>query len=69
MADFNQDGTPDLAVANSTAYGRNDVSILLGNGGGTFQPARNLDTGGNAVAVVAGDFNGDGIPDLAVADL
>ena len=33
--DFNGDGRTDLAVAN---YGSNDVSILLGNGDGTFQP-------------------------------
>ena len=35
-ADFNHDGNPDLATANS---GSNDVSILLGNGSGTFAPA------------------------------
>ena len=33
--DFNGDGRTDLAVAN---YGSNDVSVLLGNGDGTFQP-------------------------------
>jgi hypothetical protein len=41
------------------------VSILLGNGDGTFQPPASVSaTGGNAI--VAGDFNGDGMADLAV---
>ncbi len=38
VGDFNNDGNPDVAVAN---YGSNNVSILLGNGDGTFQPAVN----------------------------
>ena len=37
--DFNGDGRTDLAVAN---YGDNDVSVLLGNGDGTFQPQVDL---------------------------
>ena len=36
VGDFNRDGNPDLAVAN---YGSNNVSILLGNGGGAFAAA------------------------------
>ncbi len=65
-ADFNGDGIPDLAVAN---YG-GSVSILLGNGDGTFtQPAGSPITLGNTADYVAtGDFNGDGKPDLAVAN-
>ena len=66
VGDFNGDGTPDVAVANE---GSNTVSVLLGNGDGTFQPALNFDTGGSgAVSVVVGDFNRDGAPDLAVAN-
>ena len=63
--DFNGDGRPDLAVAN---YGSNDVSVLLGNGDGTFQPQVTYAVGSSPVALVAGDFNGDGRPDLAVAN-
>ena len=62
-ADFNHDGNLDLAVANSLSpY----LTILLGNGDGTFRdgpdsPALEQP----AIFVVEGDFNGDGIPDLA----
>ncbi len=61
--DFNGDGKRDLAVASSDG-----VSILLGNGDGTFQPAIDYAVGADPVAIVAGDFNGDGELDLAVAD-
>ena len=50
----------DLAVANVSS----GVSVLLGNGDGTFQAA--VDFGGGGVSVAVGDFNGDGKPDLAV---
>ena len=39
VADVNGDGKPDLVTAN---YGDNTVSVLLGNGDGTFQPAADL---------------------------
>jgi hypothetical protein len=64
-ADFNADGTPDLAVAN---YHSNTVSVLLGNGDGTFQAAQNYAVGSGPYFVAIGDFNADGIPDLAVAN-
>jgi len=63
--DFNGDGKPDLAIAD---FSGNDVSVLLGNGDGTFQPAVNYATQSGAYAVAVGDFNGDGALDLAVAD-
>ena len=56
--DFTGDGRTDLAVANS---GRQHVSILLGNGNGTFQ-TRSLTRWGPYRAIVAGDFTGDGRP-------
>jgi len=64
-SDFNGDGKLDLAVANSAS---SNVSILLGNGDGTFQAPLNLNVGSGPVSVVAGDFNGDGKLDLAVAN-
>jgi hypothetical protein len=59
-ADFNRDGIPDLVILGSA------ISVLLGNGDGTFTAALNpsSDLPG---AIAVGDFNGDGIPDLAVA--
>jgi hypothetical protein len=69
--DFNDDGKTDLAVANSgdaTAGNDGNVSILLGNGDGTFQAANNIAAGKNPVSVAVGDFNGDGRLDLVVAN-
>ena len=43
------------------------VSVLLGNGDGSFQAARFFGGVGNPYSVAVGDFNGDGLPDLAVA--
>jgi len=63
IADFNSDGKLDIAVANS---GSNNVSILLGNGDGTFRPAENFDAGNSPSAILLGDFNEDGKPDLAL---
>ena len=66
VADFNGDGKPDMAVAN---YGADTVTILLGNGNGTFTTASTPSAGAGANWVVTGDFNGDGKLDLAVANL
>ena len=66
VGDFNSDGKPDVAVANS---GSNNVSILLNNGDGTFQAAVNYAVGTSPQALAAGDFNGDGKLDLIVANL
>jgi hypothetical protein len=64
-ADFNHDGNLDLAVANA---GANTVSILLGNGDGTFRPANDIIIGGHPRAIAAADFTRDGFADLAVID-
>ncbi|MGA9669747.1 MAG: FG-GAP-like repeat-containing protein, partial [Terracidiphilus sp.] len=66
-SDFNGDGIPDLAVANS---GPCTISILLGTGNGTFSPATYspISAGGWPLFVGVGDFNGDGMPDLVVVD-
>src|SRR5204862_1974614 len=70
VGDFNHDGKPDLAVANSDAFGgvSGSVSVLLGQGDGTVSKAVNYAAGSNPHSVVVGDFNADGKPDLAVAN-
>jgi len=66
-ADLNNDSHPDLVVVNQTD---NTASVLLGKGDGTFTAATNspLATGQAPTAVTIADFNGDGIPDIAVTD-
>ncbi len=64
-ADFNSDGKLDLAIGNTAS---NDVSILLGNGDGTFQLLGPYGTGDYPYSVAVGDFNGDGKLDLVVAN-
>src|SRR5438067_5212358 len=66
VADFNGDGKADLATANY-ASGGFSVSVLMGNGDGSFQPHMDYGTGGSR-SIVASDFNADGKPDLAAAD-
>jgi hypothetical protein len=61
--DFNGDSKPDLVVANG---GSNTISVLLGNGDGTFQPHVDYAAGSGPESVAVGDFNNDGKPDLAV---
>ena len=62
--DFNQDGIPDLAVASFSGA----VSVMIGNGDGTFRGQVDYVTGAGARGIVTGDFNGDGKLDLAVAN-
>ena len=61
IGDFNGDGKPDLAVANS---GSDNVSILLNKGDGTFQSAMNFTTGPSPAVLATGDYNGDHRLDL-----
>ena len=65
VGDFNGDNKFDLAVANS---GNDNVSVLLGNGDGTFNTAVNYDVEDLPYSVAVGDFNGDNKQDLAVAN-
>jgi hypothetical protein len=71
VGDFNGDGKLDLAVANNGPFistTPSNVSILLGNGDGTFQPAVNYNAGVHPHSLVVGDFNRDGKLDLAVVN-
>ena len=67
VGDFNDDGKLDIAVGNGTA---NTVTILLGNGDGTFtQPSGSpVSVGTNPDAIAVADFRGNGKLDLAVAN-
>ena len=67
VGDFNGDGIADLAIANYNNVA-GTISVLLGVGDGTFRPQQTYATGRESVGVVAVDFNGDGIPDLAIAN-
>ena len=61
VGDFNGDGRLDMAVANG---GSSNISILMGNGDGTFQAARNYALTQPPLFVAVGDFNGDHRLDL-----
>lgn len=65
VGDFNGDGIQDVAIANG---GSNNVTILLGNGSGGFSAAAGspFAVGTYPTSIAVGDFNGDGIQDLAV---
>jgi hypothetical protein len=64
VGNLNIDANPDFAVA-----GNSSVAVQLGNGDGTFQTTVNYGSGGyDAYSVVVADVNGDGKPDLIVAN-
>jgi hypothetical protein len=66
--DFNRDGKLDLAVivcGDQNCETTGSVQVLFGNGDGTFTLG-GIYVGTVADTMVAGDFNGDGVPDLAV---
>ncbi|MGA9569373.1 MAG: FG-GAP-like repeat-containing protein [Candidatus Acidiferrales bacterium] len=66
IADFNDDGIPDLMV---TASGDNAAALMLGAGGGFFNtPPIEVPVGTTPDSVATADFNGDGLPDVAISN-
>jgi hypothetical protein len=67
VADLNGDGNPDLVVANGCPNNvcLNSVSVLMGNGDGTFQTPVRYPTPSMVGGLILGDFDGDGKLDLA----
>ncbi|MGE3242498.1 MAG: FG-GAP repeat domain-containing protein, partial [Pirellulales bacterium] len=55
----------DIVVVNTSS---SDISVLLGNGDGTFQPQRRFDATAAPYAMAVGDLNNDLIPDVVVID-
>ncbi len=65
--DFNRDGNDDLVVTGGSFFSSN-ISVLLGNGQGGFQTPRPLTGNRGPSSAAVGDLNGDGLPDIAVAN-
>src|SRR5207244_1230883 len=65
VADINGDGKLDVAAAN---FNSNTLSVLLGNGNGTFAAKQDFTAGSSPVAVAVADVNRDGKLDLVVGN-
>ena len=65
LGDFNNDGRLDLATTNVVS---STLSVLLGNGDGTFQTQTAYAAGASPIAIASGDFNRDGNLDLVVGN-
>ena len=66
--DLDGDGKLDLVTANFVTDGITGLSVLTGNGDGTFQPVVDYRSGSDSISVTIGDLNGDGAPDLSVVN-
>jgi len=67
VGDFNLDGHLDVLLGHNDERGTG-ISLLLGNGNGTFQPVQNYLVSGGSGVVATADFNGDGAPDALLVD-
>ncbi len=65
VADFNEDGNPDIVVANENS---DNVSVLLGDGNGRFSFPTNFQVGNRPEYLAVADFDGDGKQDIVVAN-
>ena len=68
-ADFDGDGIQDLAATQNGTSGPGNVVVLLGKSDGSFGPPKAFPAGSFPFYLTTGDFNGDGVPDLAVTNL
>lgn len=66
-SDFNLDGHLDILLGHNDNRGTG-ISLLLGNGDGTFQTVQNYLVSGFSGVTAVGDFNGDGAPDALLVD-
>src|SRR5262245_21408418 len=67
LADLDGDGFQAIVTANEQ-FANNSVSVILGDGAGAFGPARVFTSGQGPLGVAIGDFNSDGVPDVATAN-
>lgn len=71
--DLNNDLSPDVVIGHSAACWTAPctisrvITVMLGNGNGSFQAARVIDVGSSTAAIAVGDFNRDNRKDLALA--
>jgi hypothetical protein len=73
--DLNNDGKLDVVIAHEIAcytapcVASEVISVMLGNGNGTFQPSREIQVGKGMAEIAVGDYNRDGFKDLALAGI